>query len=258
MVEEIELSVQGEIAFVRLRRPSEGNALRGTMFDALRKLGLKLADSPPKYVVLSGEGDDFCVGLSRSSDEPLMQLFDPLIRSRDTHGAAELVRRLRSSLETFSRLPCPVIAAIEGRCHGAGLEFALMADLRVAAQDATFAMHEGHHNILTGLGGLGRLVASLGPGRAAHLALTGHQMSAAEAEILGLVQTVAPHGGALNAAVDLVHELRRTGPTARLQTVLALRAIQGRLATDLQDIETQHAARTWMSAEYQVADDGTT
>lgn len=258
MVDEIELSVQGEIAFVRLRRPSEGNALRGTMFDALRKTGLRLADSPPRYVVLSGEGADFCVGLSRASDEPLLQLFDPLVRSRDTHAAAELVRRLRSSLETFSRLPCPVIAAIEGRCHGAGLEFALMADLRVAAQDATFAMDEGHHNILTGLGGLGRLLACLGPGRATHLALAGHPMSAAEAEILGLVQAVAPPGGALNAAVDLVHELRRTGPTARLQSLLALRAIQSKLANDVQDIETQHAARTWMSAEYRVAGDGTT
>ncbi|MEQ1505092.1 MAG: enoyl-CoA hydratase/isomerase family protein, partial [Myxococcota bacterium] len=149
MADEVELSVQGEVALIQLRRPSHGNALRGPMFDTIRKLGLKLADAPPRYVVLAGEGSDFCAGLDADPADPLYQSFEPMIRSRDAHRAQELVSRVRSAFDTLGRLPCPVIAAIEGRCHGPGLELALVADLRIGSSAATYRLADGRAGLLT-------------------------------------------------------------------------------------------------------------
>jgi enoyl-CoA hydratase/carnithine racemase len=254
LAEEIELNVQGDLAFLRLNRADAGNALRGSTFDAVRKAALRLSDSPPRFLVIAAEGADFCVGLEHAA-EPVSQQFDPLVRSRDTYRAAELVGRLRGSIEAIARLPCPVIAAIEGRCHGAGLELALMADLRVAGASATFAFGEGAHGVLPGLGGLGRLSLQFGP-LAADLALTGRRVALEEALRCGLVHRGVADGAALGGATELVQELRRTGTTARLQSLLALRAMQAKRATDLQEIETQAAARTWISGEYTASGNG--
>lgn len=255
MGDEVELSIQGDVALVQLRRPQHGNALRGGTFDVLRKLALKLSDSPPRFVVLSGEGSDFCVGLDRDSADPLYATFEQFVRQRDAHRAQEIVTRLRGSIDAFSRLPCPVIAAVEGRCHGAGLELALIADLRVAAEGATFRFAEGHHGLVSGLGGLVRGTALLGPGRAMDLVLTGREVDVAEARQLGLISRRVPTGSALSSALEVVQELRRTPGTARTQALLALRAIHHRLAAELFEQESQAAARTWISTDWKLAHD---
>lgn len=250
MSDEVELSVQGEIAFVRLRRPDRGNALGAATFAGLRKVGLRLADTPPRFVVLAGEGADFCVGLDPDAEDPLYRHLEPVVRARDAHRAQEVVKQLRGSLDAFARLPCPVVAAIEGRCHGAGLELALMADLRVAAEGATLRAGEQRLGVITGLGGLVRLAALVGPARTTDLVLTGRALDLDAAVAIGLVARSAPAGGALGAALDLVHELRRTAATARLQALLATRAIGARLGAELVDQESQAAARSWVAGDW--------
>lgn len=249
-MDDVELSVQGEIAFVRLRRADRGNALRGVTFDTLRKIVLKLHDAPPRYVVVTGEGADFSVGLDPDPQDPLYGLFEPLARNRDAYRAAEVVGRLRTSLESLGRLPCPVIAAIEGRCWGAGLALALVADLRIASSDASFCVGETHRGVLEGLGAMTRLAVGLGPVWTLDLALTRRVLQAEDAERLGLVSRVVAPGQAMSAAIELAQELRRLGPTARQQTLMACRAIYARAEKDLGAIESEAAARTWVSGEF--------
>jgi enoyl-CoA hydratase/carnithine racemase len=249
-VDEVELSVQGEIAFVQLRRPADGNAIRGPMFDSLRKVALRLQDAPPRYLVLSGEGSDFSRGLVLDRADPLYAMIEPIVRNRDAYRVQELLVRLRGAFDAIGRLPCPVIAAIEGRCHGVGLELALIADVRIAAEDATFAMPGAKRGVLTGLGGLVRLSSLLGTARANHLVLTGQAIGAAEALAGGLISTTCTPGSARAAAIDFVAELRQTNPTARLQAILATRAIQAKLTQDLFEHEVQAAARTWISGDW--------
>ena len=253
MAEEVELSIQGEVALLQLRRPDHGNALRGTMFDALRRIGLRLSDAPPRYVVLTGEGADFCAGLSDDPNDPLWQLFDPMVRGRDAHRAQELVVRMRASFEALARLPCPVIAAVEGRCHGAGLDLALVADLRIASSAATFAFSEGRRGVVTGFGGLARATVLIGAGKTAELALLGETIGAEEAQRLGLVTRIVADGSALSSALEVVAAMRHTSPTARLQTLLALRSMSSRVHHDHLDAETQAAARTWIATDWQEA-----
>lgn len=249
-MDDVELSIEGEVAFLRLRRPSHGNALRGVTFDAFRKIVLKLGDAPPRYVVVTGEGDDFCVGLDPDPKDPLYGLFEPLARTRDAHRATEMVSRLRSSVESLGRLPCPVIAAIEGRCWGAGLAIALAADLRVCSTATTFRVGEAQRGIVEGLGVLTRLGANCGPARTMDLALTGREASSVEYAALGLVTRVVAPGSALSAAIDLTQELRRLGPAARQQTLLLLRAQQARFEREVGVLETEAAARTWVAGEF--------
>lgn len=253
MADDVELSIQGEVALVRLCRPAKGNALRGAIFDTLRKLALKLADSPPRYVVLTGEGPDFCVGLDRDPADPMYVMFEQMVRQRDAHRAQETVTRIRGSFDVFARLPCPVIAAIEGRCHGAGLEFAMVADFRVVARGASLRFVEGHHGLVSGLGGLVRASTLIGPVRSMDLVLSGTPIDGEEARRIGLASRVAPDGGTLSSALELVQELRRTPTIARTQALLALRSIHHRLAADLFEQESQAAARTWIANDWQQA-----
>ncbi len=249
-MDDVELSIQGEMAFVRLRRPDRSNALRGVTFDALRKVVLRLQDAPPRYVLVTGEGSDFSVGLDPDPQDPLYALFEPLTRSRDAYRAAEVVGRLRSSLEALGRIPCPVIAAIEGRCWGAGLALAMVADLRVASSDATFCVGEAHRGIVEGLGGLTRLAVAVGPARTLDLALTRRTLTAADAEGLGLLSRIVSPGESLAAAIDLAHELKRLGAAARQQTLLAVRGIYARHEKELGQFESEAAARTWVAGEF--------
>lgn len=253
MGDDVELSRQGEVALVQLRRPAHANALRAETFDALRRVALALSDAPPRFVVLTGEGDDFCVGLDKSPDERLWQAIGPMVRSRDAHRAQELSARLRGPIDALARLPCPIVAAIEGRCHGAGLELALVADLRVAAADATFAYTDAVDGLVTGFGGIVRGALTLGLGRATGMLLTARQVDAAEAVGLGLCVSTCARGGALSAALELVQDLRRVSPAARQQLVLTVRAVHNRLAGELADAETQAASRTWIAPDWQIA-----
>ncbi|HHO52187.1 MAG TPA: enoyl-CoA hydratase/isomerase family protein [Deltaproteobacteria bacterium] len=251
MADDVQLSVQGGVAFIQLNRPSTGNAILGPMFDSLRKIVLKLADAPPQFLVLSGEGADFCTGLELEAGDPLYGMLESMMSSRDAYRVQELITRLRGTFDAMGRLPCPIIAAIEGTCHGAGLELALIADLRIASDEATFALPGVRSGLLTGLGGLVQLSLLVGPARAAALTLTGSTLDASEAMSLGLVSRLCPPGMARAGALDLVAEMQRTSPTARRQTLLAHRAIRQKMAEGLFEHESQCAARTWISGEWQ-------
>src|SRR5688572_16870415 len=163
MPDDLELSVQGEIALLQLRRPARGNALRGQLFDELRKVALRLADAPPRFVVIHGDGEDFCTGIDPDPADGLYDLVRTATAARDAYRMQEIVNRMRAPIEALARIPCPVVAAIEGKCHGAGLALAFAADLRVAGAGATFRYAEPQVGLLSGLGILTRLTLLLGP-----------------------------------------------------------------------------------------------
>lgn len=252
MSEDVQLSVQGEVAFLQLSRPEVGNGLRAQTFEQLRRLALRLSDSPPAFLVITGEGRHFCTGLDLGSDG-IATVLRPLVNSRDAYRVQEQITRFRGVLDSLSRIPCPVIAAIEGRCHGAGLELALAADLRVAGEGATFLLPNVRSGVFSGLGGLTHLTVALGASHAQALALTGEAWTTEQAREAGLLVSTYPTGAARAAALDLVAELRQGSATARLQTLLALRAIRQKLTDGMREQEIQCAARTWIAGDWQDA-----
>lgn len=120
----------------------------------------------------------------------------------------------------------PVIAAVQGLCVGSGLEFILGADIRIAAEDAKFALPEVQLGLAADMGGTSRLTRLVGVGQAKRIALTGEQIDAAEALRIGLVEVVVPLEQLNERAMKMAKTIARS-PAAAVRF-----AKKGIIATD--------------------------
>ena len=188
-----------EVAVVTLNRPERMNAMAYDvmvpLLDELRRIG---QDNAVRAVVLTGAGRGFCSGADQeSAGRP------PGVAgvTRPTY-ALRAMEALEDVVLTLRRLHQPVIAAINGAAIGGGLCLALACDLRYAAPSAYFRA-AGINNGLTAseLGLSYLLPRAIGSTRAAELMLTGRDMSAQEAERVGLVSAV--HDDVVAASVEV-------------------------------------------------------
>lgn len=187
---------RGPVWIVALNRPAVRNAIDGPTAVALAA-ALRAFDADPDTAaaVLTGVGGTFCSGA-------------------DLHAVATGERGLRVAVDGDAplgvsrlRLGKPTIAAIEGYAVAGGLELALWCDLRVAAEDAKLGVFCRRWGVPLVDGGTVRLPRLIGQSRALDLILTGREVSAVEAHTMGLVNRLAPPGGALEAAVALAAQL---------------------------------------------------
>ncbi len=235
------------VAIVRMTN-GESNLMSRALVDDLRATSLRLSDQPPEAVILTGEGN-FCGGVATTSDG----LFEPmraLLTTRDAFRAQEVVQRNRTALESFSRLPCPVIAAIEGDCIGPGLALALCCDLRVASSAARLADDDIQRGLVSGFGALSQLAVRVGTSRALDIVLGGTELTADDALHAGLVHRVVDPGSAVDAALQWVVSILSAPAGARVQALMAMRALQHQLIQATGDIEGQAAARAWIRGEW--------
>jgi enoyl-CoA hydratase len=185
-------------------RPGQHNAINAPMAEELHHAWQRFRDDDDAFVlVITGAGaTTFSAGW-------------------DLQDAAELAEpgdfdRYRRELYSFPG-PCgytrrvdifkPVIAAVNGYAFAAGLETALLADIRIAAENAEFGALERRWNIVGGDGMTVRLPLVVGFARAMELIITGRRIDAREAERIGLVNEVVPRGEALPRAQALAHEV---------------------------------------------------
>ncbi|MEN0064100.1 MAG: enoyl-CoA hydratase/isomerase family protein [Myxococcota bacterium] len=250
---DVQLTMEGDVAFLQIASGRPGNPIRGGAFDELRKLSVQLGDSPPGFLVLCSPGPDFSVGLDLDPKDSLMKTIRGMLENRDAYRVGELASQLYGAFAAIGRLPCPILAAVEGHCLGAGFEFALMADIVVAGRDARFGLPGVRDGIVTGLGGLSRLYLALGVTQAQHIALTGRPFTAEAAVRLGLISRVCDAGASLTTVLDVIAELRKVSPAARLQSLLAMREMLELQLAPLLEKERSAAARTWMSGDWQRA-----
>jgi len=123
---------------------------------------------------------------------------------------------LSAGIEALAAIPQVTIAAIAGRAHSVGLEIALACDIRLATEDATFAMPDTASGSVPRAGGTQRLPRAVGRAHALRLLLTGEIIDAAEARRIGLVSRVVPSGGDTlrDAAHALAEAVAARGPIA--------------------------------------------
>ncbi|MEV8065458.1 enoyl-CoA hydratase/isomerase family protein [Streptomyces sp. NPDC014748] len=185
---------QGPVLSIELNTPEQGNAVTDTMLDELLAV-LDAQDPDVRVVVLSGAGDDFCLGGDRSEfAEQLAQ--DPTGGGIRVSGA-----KARRVCEALSTNPAVTIARVQGKAIGAGLALALACDLRVGADTATFRLPELALGLPTAWGGLlPRLLNEVGAARVRELVLTCRAFDAREARDLSILQNVVPESD-LDAAV---------------------------------------------------------
>jgi enoyl-CoA hydratase/carnithine racemase len=130
----------------------------------------------------------------------------------------------------IERLTKPVIAAIEGFCMTGGWEFVMACDLRVAAENATFALTSSRIGTVPGAGGTQRLPREIGIGRALEILFSAEPIDAKEAYRIGAVNRVVPNGGALDAAKAMVKIYEKRAP---LSLAYAKRAVRAGMQMDL-------------------------
>ncbi|MEU4096880.1 enoyl-CoA hydratase/isomerase family protein [Streptomyces sp. NPDC026673] len=186
---------RGPILHVELHEPGYGNAITEAMLDDLLAV-LGTPDPSVRVIVLSGSGDDFCLGGDRTE-------YDASLRHDPTgSGVRTSTAKARLVCEALSANAAVTIAKVHGKAIGAGLGLALACDLRVGAETASFRLPELALGLPTAWGGLlPRLLNEVGAPRVRELVLTGRAFDAREACSLGILQKVVPENE-LDKAVD--------------------------------------------------------
>ncbi|MFI1396234.1 enoyl-CoA hydratase/isomerase family protein [Streptomyces sp. NPDC020681] len=215
--ERIRLDMEGGIGVLTLCRPGQ---LNGWSWESSRQLGLMADrirfDDTIRAVLLRAEGRAFCAGIDVTAPGGAITGRTPAERTQRYY---EGIRWAHEQFAAFAKLPQPVVAAVQGYCLGFGFELALLADIRIAAADAVFALPEAQLGVAVDAGGDLRIARDAGAGWAKYLALTGRRIDAATAERLGLVQLVTPVRELDGASREAAAEIAANAP-------LAVRAIK--------------------------------
>jgi enoyl-CoA hydratase/carnithine racemase len=215
---------EGRVAVITLNRPEDGNRWRKETLFAFEPVVEALhQDEETQVVIIRGAGDEYFS----------WGAFDPAIRgAMDKQEIVDFVlrgARLRDSLEL---LPQIVIAALNGKARGNGVELALACDMRFASDRATIAFPEADMGGIPGGGGPARLPAVVGRARALELLCSGREVGADEMVSIGFALAVYPHARFMDEVMALARHISEKGPIALRG---AKRIAHTRLAPGLQE-----------------------
>jgi 2-(1,2-epoxy-1,2-dihydrophenyl)acetyl-CoA isomerase len=215
----------GAVRLLRLNRPGRRNALNLPDRELLlAELMSAEAEPAVRAVVLTGAGEVFSAGGDIRSMSP-----DPEV----AHRRLQLVNDIARVMLTGGT---PIVAAVEGGAFGLGLSLACAADLVVAGRSARFAASFAKIGLVADTGLFYTLPRCVGAGRARELMLTARNVTADEAERIGLLDVVVDDGDAVDRALSLAADLAASSPaaTAALKKILAQedQSLDGVLASE--------------------------
>ncbi|MFD9862757.1 enoyl-CoA hydratase/isomerase family protein [Streptomyces alboflavus] len=241
----VRLTVDEAVATVTLTNAAKRNAQSPALWRALTEAGRVLPGSV-RVVLLRGEGKSFSAGLDRQAFTP--EGFDgepsfiDLARGADDELDAAIAE-YQDAFTWWRRGDLVSIAAVQGHAIGAGFQLALACDLRVAADDAQFAMRETSLGLVPDLTGTHPLVSLVGYARALEICATGRFVQAAEAERIGLANLVVPGDQLDAAAQDLAAALLAAPRDAVIETKALLQGAVGRSYEEQRRAERAAQAR---------------
>jgi enoyl-CoA hydratase/carnithine racemase len=245
---DLDVSVADGVMVARLDRPEKKNALSPEMLDLLRDALLSANDDPDvRCVVITGAGDAFCSGgdLGRRSKEA----GDPTPLERKTR-LQKVTHKVVLAVEEFEK---PLIAAVNGAAVGAGMDLALMCDLRLAAASARFSEAYIRVGLIPGNGGCYFLPRIVGSARALELLWTGDFVSAEEALRIGLVSRVYPNADFAQETLAFAKRLAEGPPLQQRQIKkLMYQSLHTDLRTSLEAVSS-HMAVIQSTADYREA-----
>lgn len=200
---DVEFTIDGHVAHVRLNRPQGLNAITQEMDDLLLDAWNTINADPEIWcAILSAEGEKgFCIGA-------------------DVSGGAE--RKTRMALGggltgiggPLVTLKKPLIVAVQGFCVGGGFELAMCADIIVAAETAQFGLPETKVGIIGECGVVHRAMRQLPHHIAMAMILTGERIKADVAERFGLVNEVVPFADLAATAQKWADKINAASPLA--------------------------------------------
>ena len=225
--------MDGSIATITLDRPERKNAFTlDTVAAWVDCLHLAAEDDRVRVVVLTGAGSAFCSGVDLS-----------VLRSIDSTPLAYkrlLMNKIHRVALALDDLDKPIIAAINGAAVGAGLDMALLCDLRVAARSARLSEGYIKVGLVPGDGGAWLLPRLVGPAKAMELLLTGEFVDADEALRLGMVNRVVDDDVLLEQTYELAGMIAAAAP---VQVAMIRRLVRQSASIDLRthfDLVSSH------------------
>lgn len=241
--ETIELTIEeGGIARLTLNRPEQRNAMTSAMGHEVEEAVKQInGDGRVRVVIVRGAGKAFCSG----ADLGDLAHEAGIAEEREGLGGEGNFYRLFLSIGS---LRVPTIAAMNGHAIGAGLCFALGADLRVMHKKAKVGMTFVKLGIHPGMGGTWNLPRLVGSAMAAELMYTGRLVGAEEALALGLVNRVA--GDEFDSIVEeLAEQIRSNAPIAVQAVKETLRGTETRSLEEALEMESEAQAMTFRTED---------
>lgn len=214
-METVDFKIDGPVARITLNRPQAGNTINDVMGRELLEAAVRCYDENVRAVLMTAAGDMFCFGGDLKSFRAEGGAIGPLLNKLtiDFHGA----------ISRLLRLPKPIVTAVNGTAAGGGLSLAILGDVVLAAETATFTLAYTAAGLSPDGGSSYLLPRLIGLRRTQELMFTNRTLSAAEAADWGLVTRTVP-GAALMGEAEALAAKLASGATAAYGTVKALLA----------------------------------
>ncbi|MBV9217589.1 MAG: enoyl-CoA hydratase/isomerase family protein [Acidobacteria bacterium] len=208
--ETVEYNLNGAVATIAMNRPDALNALSMQLTLDLGAAVKRTVADGARAAILTGNGRGFCAG----GDLREMQAMWEKEGRMEAFVEAPL-GALHEVIRSIRETPIPFVAAVNGVCAGAGVNFALACDLVVAAEDASFREAFVRIGLVPDCGGTFFLPRAVGEKIAAELFMTGDAVSAGRALQIGMINRVVPPENLMTVTGEIAAKLA-IGPTASL------------------------------------------
>lgn len=223
----IATSRDGHVVIIELQREDQRNALNLELCLAIRAAADEAVDAGARVIVVTGKGSAFCSGAD------LDRVYGP-----------DFLDALYGMLHHLTRLPVPIIAAVNGAAIGAGTQLAMACDLRVVDDKAKFAVPVARNGMAVDAWTMRTLAGLAGMGVARRMMLTAATLDRKEALDCGL----ADAHGSIKYAVAWAHEIAELAPLSIAHSKLVLNS-----SGEDDAVIEKSFAEVWASADIQEA-----
>lgn len=204
--------LDGPIAWLTINRPDKHNALTQAMWARLPELLDELSSNPKvRVIVIRGAGEK-CFSAGADISE---------FRERAESGVVdeEGLSPTSNAFDAIADCPTPTISMIHGHCFGGGCAIALATDIRIASEDARFAITPARLGLGYPFNGIERAVQELGAAHARYLLLTANHLNAQDALRIGLAHEIHPSDELESATRKIADTIASNAP----KTIRAIR-----------------------------------
>ena len=178
------------VVIAQLNRPSSLNSLNSElMYELISEIQEYDQMTTVGCIIITGSDRVFCAGAD--------------IKEMNNKGFSEMfIENYFGYWELLSKIKTPIIAAVSGYALGGGCELAMMCDIIIASENAVFGQPEIKLGVIPGIGGTQRLTNLIGKSKAMDIILTGRNISASEADEIGLVSKIFPSDNFLRNVIE--------------------------------------------------------
>ena len=231
---------------ISLNVPERRNAISDEMRERLIEICESIdRSSHTRVAILTGTGVSFCAG------GDLKAMSDRTPEGSDYSSAyANYLFGGGKAAEHLSNLTRPLIVAVNGAAIGAGLSIAMLGDIRIASDNATFAAPFARRGLVPDWGLVHSLPRIVGQGPATDLFLTGRVVHADEALHMGIITEITRSDSLMDRAYERALEIAAMAPLAVQATKRLMRVSRGSSFCDTLGIEAVEQARLQQTSDY--------